>query len=67
MNLKAKQMKGCKYFYYPIALKGCRGIVFTHAVRIGGQAFDRAVGWEAGKSLFWLYLRNHKVKEVHTW
>ena len=26
--------------FYPIALKGCRGIVFTHGVRMGGRA-----GW----------------------
>ena len=24
--------------FYPTALKGCRGIVFTHGVRMGGQA-----------------------------
>ena len=24
-------------FYYPTAFKGCRGIVFTHGVRMGGQ------------------------------
>ena len=24
--------------FYPTALKGCRGIVFTHGVRAGGQA-----------------------------
>ena len=23
--------------YYPTALKGCRGIVFTHGVRMGGR------------------------------
>ena len=38
---------------YPTALKGCRGIVFTHAVRMGGRA--------AGNSLSGLYLRNRKV------
>ena len=38
---------------YPTALKGCRGIVFTHGVRIGGRAL--------GKSLSGLYLRNRKV------
>ena len=27
--------------FYPTALKGCRGIVFTHGVRMGG----RASGW----------------------
>ena len=41
-----------KYFY-PTALKGSQGIVFTHGVQIGGQA--------AGKSLSRLYLRNLKV------
>ena len=44
-------------FYYPTALKGCRGIVFTHDVQMGGRA-----GWRAaGKSLSGLYLRNCKV------
>ena len=37
-------------------LKGCRGVVFTHGVQMGG--------WAAGKSLSGLYLRNHKVYEV---
>ena len=41
---------GC---FYPTALKGCRGIVFTHGVRMGGRA--------AGNSLSGLYLRNRKV------
>ena len=26
------------YGFYPTALKGCRGIVFTHGVRMGGWA-----------------------------
>ena len=26
-----------KNSYYPTALKGCRGIVFTHDVRMGGR------------------------------
>ena len=25
------------YHFYPTALKGCRGIVFTHGVRMGGR------------------------------
>ena len=25
------------YYFYPTALKGCRGIVFTHDVRMGGR------------------------------
>ena len=29
--------------FYPTALKGCQGIVFTHGVRMGG--------WAAGNSL----------------
>ena len=41
------------YCFYPTALKGCWGIVFTHGVRMGGRA--------AGKSLSGLYLRNCKV------
>ena len=39
--------------FYPTVLKGCRGIVFTHGVRMGGRAAD--------KSLSRLYLRNRKV------
>ena len=32
------------YAFYPTALKGCRGIVFTHGVRAGGgKKFVRAV------------------------
>ena len=45
--------------FYPTALKGCRGIVFTHGVQIGG--------WVAGKSFSGLYLRNRKMSEVDTW
>ena len=30
--------------FYPTALKGCRGIVFTHGVRMGGRAGVRAGG-----------------------
>ena len=37
---------------YPIALEGCRCIVFTHGVRMGGRS---------GKRLSRLYLRNRKV------
>ena len=29
------------YTFYPTALKGCRGIVFTHGVRTGGRAVGR--------------------------
>ena len=45
--------------FYPTALNGCwgivftRGIVFTHGVRMVGRA--------AGNSLSGLYLRNRKV------
>ena len=39
--------------YYPTALNGCWGIVFTHGVRMVGRA--------AGNSLSGLYLRNRKV------
>ena len=45
--------------FYPTALKGCQGIVFTHDVRMGGRV--------AGNSLSRLYLRNRKVLEVDTW
>ena len=30
--------------FYPTALKGCRGIVFTHGVWMGGRASGRAAG-----------------------
>ena len=41
-------------YFYPTALKGCRDIVFSHAVRLSG--------WAGGaKSLSRLYLRNCKV------
>ena len=40
--------------FYPTALKGCQGIVFTHVVRMGGRVSG-------------LYLRNRKVLEVDTW
>ena len=39
--------------FYPTAIKGCRGIVFTHGVRMGG--------WAVGKSLSGQYLRNCKM------
>ena len=45
------------HHFYPTALKGCRGIVFTHGVRMGGRAGGRA----AGNCLSGLYLRNRKV------
>ena len=48
-------------FYYPTALKGCRGIVFTHGVRMGGRVSGRAGVRAAGNSLSGLYLRNRKV------
>ena len=38
--------------FYPTAIKGCRGIVFTHGVRMGGRPGGRLTG---------LYLRNRKV------
>ena len=30
--------------FYPTALKGCRGIVFTHGVRMGGRPGGRVGG-----------------------
>ena len=30
--------------FYPTALKGCRGIVFTHGARMGGRSSGRAAG-----------------------
>ena len=32
--------------FYPTALKGCWGIVFTHGVRMGERAGGRAAGKE---------------------
>ena len=43
--------------FYPTALKGCQGIVFSHGVRMGRRSGGRA----AGKSLSRLYLGNCKV------
>ena len=34
------------FHFYPTALKGCRGIVFTHGVRMGGWA-------GSGKKFVW--------------
>ena len=51
--------------FYPTVLKGCRGIVFTCGVQMGGQAggwVARPVGRRAsGESLSGLYLGNRKV------
>ena len=44
--------------FYPKALKGCRGIVFTHGVWMGGQADGRASG---GTKFVRAYLRKRKV------
>ena len=33
-----------KFHFYPTALKGCRGIVFTHGVWMGRQAGGQAAG-----------------------
>ena len=33
--------------FYPTALKGCRGIVFTHGIQMGGRPGGRVGGrWE---------------------
>ena len=34
----------CLKPFYPTALKGCRGIVFTHGVRMGGRAGKVCLG-----------------------
>ena len=44
-------------------VKGCRGIVFTHGVWMGGRVSERATE----NSLSGLYFRNRKVEEVDTW
>ena len=53
-------LTGSQWGFYPTALKGCKGIVFTHGVQMG-------VRRAAGNRLSGLYLRNHKVCEVDTW
>ena len=30
--------RSSSFYFYPTGLKGCRGIVFTHGVRMGGRA-----------------------------
>ena len=37
-------------FFYPTALKGCRGIVFTHGVRVGGR-WEKFV-WPVSQKLY---------------
>ena len=47
---------GEAFSFYPTALKGCWGIVFTHGVRMGGRASGRAGGWAGGRhgvTLIW--------------
>ena len=43
------------HYFYPAALKDCRGIVFTHGVWMCGRS------GKPGKSLSRQYLRNCKV------
>ena len=43
---------------YPKALKGCRDIVFTHGVQMGGKLGGRAV---SRKGFSGLYHRNRKA------
>ena len=50
-------MAGNGHIFLP--LKGCRGIVYTHGVRMGGR-----VGGGVGESLSVLYLRNRKLRDV---
>ena len=35
------EQKTINISFYPTALKGCRGTVFTHGVRMGGWVGDR--------------------------
>ena len=46
-------------FYYPPAINGCWGIVFTPVVRMGEQT--------VGVRLSGPDLSNHKVEEIQTW
>ena len=41
-TLKMVLIRNCFSHFYPTALKGCRGIVFTHGVRMGGPVGGRA-------------------------
>ena len=50
---KSTRFLNLDYSFYPTALKGCQGIVFTHGVRMDGRA--------AGRRLSSLYLGNRKV------
>ena len=34
------------YTFYPTALNDCRGIVFTHGVRMGGRTGGWVDGWQ---------------------
>ena len=44
--IKGASFNECNYaHFYPTARKGCRGIVFTHGVRMGGWAVRRVGGW----------------------
>ena len=36
------------FSFYPTALNGCWGIVFTHGVQMVGRAGVRAGGWAGG-------------------
>ena len=56
-NVQKYEIKVCNFFRFLVcyftALKGCRSIVFTPCVLMGGLV--------VGKSLSELYLRNHEV------
>ena len=55
INKAMSNKSNINYFsFYPTALKGCRDIVFTRGVWMGGQAG----AWPMGKSLSGLYLKN---------
>ena len=50
LKMERNSARHVKIHFYPTALKGCRGIVFTHGVRIGG----RSGGWlGGGKKFVW--------------
>ena len=42
----------CSLPFYPTGLKCCRGIVFTHGVRMGGRASGQSDGWAGSGKTF---------------
>ena len=49
MKMKIDEIQCVDMAFYPTALKGCWGIVFTHVVRMGGWTGVRAGGRASGR------------------